>query len=379
MSRVVPDNETVDALVGLTYEAADDPERWPDVLERVGRFTSSAKGVVYLVDRTDPGPEGPNVVWMNRWNIDESAWDTLRASTPNPYTENRHLAPPDGAVIGSMLVPLEEYRTSEFYRKAASRLDMVHKLAVIVANTETEWGSFSVFRAEKEPDYDQCDLILMRRLGRHLRRSARIAARLAQLENRVEMLVDGVNGLSVGLVLVDSRGRSLFANAIAENVLRDDAIPALGGGWNCVRSVHNGLGLDDAIARAVGRRGPRVGSAAVVERRAGRRPVAVSVVPLAGESGRFGALAPRAAAAIVFRDPKAESRLEVTHLRSIWGLTGAEARLALDLLGGMPPLEHARRRGISENTLRTHLKNVKSKLGVSKITDVIALLAAHSL
>lgn len=307
------------------------------------------------------------------------SWELLKASAPNPYTERRHLAPADGVVIGSMLVPLKEYRTSDFYRSAASRLDMVHKLAVIVSDSDTRYGSLSMFRAENESDYSKSELDIMRRLGPHLRRAAEIATRFAQLEGQTQMLVEGLNELPFGIILVDARSGVVFANFVADKVLREGAPVGTSRAPASTGSIYNGIGLDMAISRAVGRGGPRESSTAVTELGTNRRPLPVTVLPLVGACGRFGALAPKAAAAIVFRDPDTRCRLEIDHLRQMWRLTVAEANLALDLLSGVQPLEHARRRGITENTLRTHLRNVKSKLGVSKISDLIALLAAHSL
>lgn len=78
---------------------------------------------------------------------------------------------------------------------------------------------------------------------------------------------------------------------------------------------------------------------------------------------------PEAAAAVVFvRDPAAGP---AAVLAPAWGLTPAEARLAEALRAGTAPSAYARRTGLSINTVYTHLRRLKEKVGARRLPELI--------
>ena len=67
-----------------------------------------------------------------------------------------------------------------------------------------------------------------------------------------------------------------------------------------------------------------------------------------------------------------------TLLRDLFGLTPAEARLALELAHGASPRDAANRLGVTWNTTRTQLKAVLAKTGTNRQAALVRLLAALS-
>jgi DNA-binding CsgD family transcriptional regulator len=59
----------------------------------------------------------------------------------------------------------------------------------------------------------------------------------------------------------------------------------------------------------------------------------------------------------------------------LFGLTLGEAKIAAMIGAGLPPKDAAERLGIAEDTARTVLKRVFSKVGVSRQSELTALLA----
>jgi DNA-binding CsgD family transcriptional regulator len=86
-----------------------------------------------------------------------------------------------------------------------------------------------------------------------------------------------------------------------------------------------------------------------------------------------------AGAAVVFRDIRRDPVLTARQLAEAWGLTGAEAAVALDLLSGLSPAEQAARRGVTLNTVRSQVRSLKEKMGISRSADLVAHLALHAL
>ena len=73
-------------------------------------------------------------------------------------------------------------------------------------------------------------------------------------------------------------------------------------------------------------------------------------------------------------DPSGGDVLDPTALARLFGLTPAEARLAVALHAGRSPREHAADRGVRVSTVRSHLKQLFLKLDVRRQADLIRLL-----
>jgi len=58
----------------------------------------------------------------------------------------------------------------------------------------------------------------------------------------------------------------------------------------------------------------------------------------------------------------------------VYGLTAAETEVALLSLGGKSITEIAELRGVTHNTIRTHLKQVFSKTGARSQADLVRFL-----
>jgi len=78
-------------------------------------------------------------------------------------------------------------------------------------------------------------------------------------------------------------------------------------------------------------------------------------------------------------DPDARLALPVQRLVDAFGLTAAEARVALAASAGDGTPAIARGLGLSANTVKTHLRRVYAKTGVSRQAALVRLVAALEL
>ena len=111
-----------------------------------------------------------------------------------------------------------------------------------------------------------------------------------------------------------------------------------------------------------------------VSRPSGKRSLHLLVAPLR-ISNRF---APRGAAgaAIFISDPELQRPASDDLLRQFYGLTRAEARLALVLVGGVTFQEATQSLGITANTGRGYLKNIFSKTETHTQAQLVRLVLA---
>jgi DNA-binding CsgD family transcriptional regulator len=98
---------------------------------------------------------------------------------------------------------------------------------------------------------------------------------------------------------------------------------------------------------------------------------------VSGLSGHVG-LDPSDRAAVLFVDdpeePDAASSADISLLRVSFGLTAAEARLALQLAAGSTLADAADAFGVTQNTVRAQLRAVFEKTGARRQSDLIRLL-----
>ena len=102
----------------------------------------------------------------------------------------------------------------------------------------------------------------------------------------------------------------------------------------------------------------------------------VSIRPLLGAMPH-GAKCP---VAVLFvrdfvRDLAVGGARDVRMLRDLFGLTTAEANLALALQRGVSPNDYARAHRISINTVYTHLRRIKEKSACQRLPELICRLA----
>jgi DNA-binding CsgD family transcriptional regulator len=77
------------------------------------------------------------------------------------------------------------------------------------------------------------------------------------------------------------------------------------------------------------------------------------------------------AVAIVFvRDTQNADHADSELMRKVFGFTEAEADLAQTVQAGLPLERYARKRGVSLNTVYTHLRRLKAKTGTHQMTEL---------
>ncbi|MCK1391004.1 helix-turn-helix transcriptional regulator [Bradyrhizobium sp. 1] len=174
---------------------------------------------------------------------------------------------------------------------------------------------------------------------------------------------------STAAVLVDRYGKIFEANASAEQLLSGEIRLKNG------KLVHDPEvsfpGLDRALARILNQ--PEAGLHFPVPLPRKERG------PLLAYPSRLQRAVSNAfadcQAIIILVDPDARKNPTETTLRSVYKLSGAEARLAILLSTGESLDTVAERLNISKETSRTQLKSIFAKLGVHRQAELVAVLS----
>ena len=84
--------------------------------------------------------------------------------------------------------------------------------------------------------------------------------------------------------------------------------------------------------------------------------------------------APSAQAVLLLHDPARRNPALPAQLMEVYGLSPAEAQVAVALADGQSPADIARHRAASINTVRSQLASAMAKTAVSRQADLVALV-----
>lgn len=295
-------------------------------------------------------------------------------SALNPYTRgNRPRLLTDRAVLGSDLLPLDRLVETEFYCDFLRPQKLHHSIGIVAVKERTANVSLTALREERLGPFSSEEQRLFTLLGPHVRQALGLRRRLGEVERTLEGVSAALDRIPQGAILLDESDRPVAVNRRAEELLTEgDGLSVGPNGLAAARSNETAV-LRRLLAGGDRRNGGRLGQTGGVvklPRPSYREPLSVLVSHLALPEP----LGAQAGLKLVFvTDPEAEARPPEEVLRSLYGLTPAEARLTGLLLRGRTVTEAAEELRITRNTARTHLKRVFSKTGTGRQAELVRL------
>jgi DNA-binding CsgD family transcriptional regulator/PAS domain-containing protein len=201
-----------------------------------------------------------------------------------------------------------------------------------------------------------------------------IERQFTTLEARLAAAEGALDRLATAMLVLQGAGQVLTMNAMAERLVAlADGLAMRGGRLEVATSLEHET-LQRLIAQAVrgipGLAGAP-GGVSRISRPSGRPALEVLVAPISDGTVRLGFTGQLAA--MFIRDPAARMVTPIEWVRTLFGLTQAEARLMQALLAGERVEALQLRWNLGRETLRTQLKSIFHKTGVNRQSDLIRL------
>lgn len=354
------------------YEAAFDAE----LFERLPDTLAAAVGARSAVLHWDDRGSRNSVAAMNRHF---SAYDmALYEQEFAPYDLWSQAVADVGHVNRawqmSQLVPDEVYRQSVLFNEWSRAIgdDTFHCLGGGM-DTMLGRGCVGLHRGERAGDFDAEAVRVLDPLLRPLARVMSMRAVLQAERSRADTFAQFFYAQAAPALLVDGAGRLIEGNYAADLIFRAGNGPLRVSQGRLSASAAKDLVTFEAALQAACRSEVPVGSTLGLFDPSGSSWIAefTPIHRIEGLSGKARALVTiRRVDEPLLTDPAIEI------LRSLYGLTLAEAQVAVAIAKGQSPSAVAQARSTSRETVRSQIKQIMGKLGVRRQSGIAALVAS---
>jgi DNA-binding CsgD family transcriptional regulator len=372
------DQEKIERALDACYDAVLAPETWPQALQMLARSLDAAAIMFYPFnssgDTTDPRdpnrrldltPMSPEYVSLieeylrNQWYLNH-----YRAERGVPLLNSGR-----AVVIEHDLATDEERKTLRPYNELYLPWGFP---GYAMAGFRVDGNSWAVpmLRGKVQGHFTRKEVPGLAALIPHFARMIRLSERLAIAQAQVRL--DMLDRLACPALLIDWKGAVIRTNAGAAALMGRD-LRIFRGALTAADACSN-RELQNLIQwlRVPGQ--PRGGAppSRVFIHRVGQAPLVIDLLPAAGlAADAFHT----ARAVLVVTDLDDRPTPPEDALRSAFGLTAAEARLALHLARGETLDDACDALGIAKETARAQLKAVFGKTRTSRQSALVALIA----
>ncbi|HEX7036337.1 MAG TPA: helix-turn-helix transcriptional regulator [Pseudomonadales bacterium] len=358
-------------------------EQWLDVADAFGTAALDGSWYDALASLADAcGARSGQLVGFGAGTVDFNCWTEV---SPEVVEEFAAIGGGDPAVnprvragrsVGELTVLTErdfltpdEFSTNELYTWGRTH-DVVFSCLSPLIHTPEMMVGCAVIRGRADGHFETAERAVFASLAPHVRAAVR-TRRL--LEGQAAALLTGtLDALSLAAFVCDAGGRVVAHTPMAEAELERGRLRLQHGRLG---AAAEGAGaLVDAIAEAVAglrRPGAPLQRTVLLTDDMHAEPLVLDVFAL---PRRAADLSPRARAVVVVRGPLGEPSDLAEALRGAWGLTRAEADVALMLARGRSTAEIAEARDVSVGTVRIQSKSIYAKVGVKRQAELGARL-----
>ena len=241
-------------------------------------------------------------------------------------------------------------------------------------NSRIIWGIADPFDAS---DWSSPQIDMVARVLPHLRQYVRVRTALVEAEALGTSVAALLDNTRTCVVQLGWNGQIVEANDRAVELLRNsDGLSDRDGTLSAATPKAN-VALQTLLARALPRFGDLGASGSMTVRRPSLLPrLVLHVKPVANRERNHRSR--NVAALVLIVDPVERARIDSRVLAAAFDLSPAETQVAVLLAEGQTTRQIAATTGRGYSTVRTHLKHIFAKLGVSRQFEVAQLVLTLS-
>lgn len=350
------------AVAAAFAEAAIDPSRWDHAMDVAGTATGSCGALLIPVRGQLPGMPFSQSIGSLVESYISDGWihrDVRYRSVP--VIQRR------GVATDFEVMSPEEIARHPYYQEFMGGHGFQWFAGVMMDSGDDQWV-VAIQRLREQGPFSSREVSELATLSRQLGGAAATARAFGFA--RIDAAMQAFEVSDTAVVMLDRMSDVVRANAAAERILNGDLRIERRRIVSSDPDVT--AALDRALHGLIWNRSKAALLSPVRLPRQGRRPVLAYPVRLPAVSADIFTACQ---AILVLVDPEKRSGPPEAALRDGFGLTGAEARLAMRLASGESLETAADALGVSKETARVQLKAIFAKLDVHRQGEMVALLA----
>ncbi|MGH8446616.1 MAG: helix-turn-helix transcriptional regulator [Solimonas sp.] len=219
--------------------------------------------------------------------------------------------------------------------------------------------------------YTADERALMETLNSHLGHALQHFSTVKHLELERDLYEHTIDNLSVGSLLVDREARILRCNPCAERLLARSAVLDIVNGRLAIAEAARNTELRKLVQRLA--QPPHTGEIQVLRLACrGGEDLRLMLKPVPPSVAYYHTQSPQVM--VYLQDASAQSAAPAGLVAELFGLTRAEAALAICLARGLTLQQAARELHVSEHTARNYSKRVFAKTGTRRQVELVRVM-----
>jgi DNA-binding CsgD family transcriptional regulator len=378
MSEETPHLETPPAaLLDRIYASIRAPQEWREILPEIGAYLGADIGLML-----SPSLPGVGAVPLFAFGLDMTVIaDVYPKYAGRAEFTTRALATgrTPGAFLVDELMPPAEQATNPFWQEVAVPLGVTSGIFTMVRTPDENRRAviMNFYRVGERPKYGPDDVKAMDALIPHLRRALGVILDAPPQQASAPDVKELYNAVGAPCFFFAADGRVAQCNHAAELLLQaGDGVELRDAKlWLWDKAAQSELNA--ALARTIGEGWSakfRTGAELLARRPSGGSPLVLVATPIGADGPIAAVAAPIRCALFVLEERLRANGFLPERLQRLYGLTSAEADIAIEIASGAVPAEVAERRGTTAATVRTQVKTALRKTGARRQADLAALV-----
>ncbi|MDF3214501.1 helix-turn-helix transcriptional regulator [Mesorhizobium sp. M7A.F.Ca.CA.001.09.2.1] len=362
--------ETVSAVIGKVYEAAYDQERWFDAINSMRDLFGGSRSCIVRMS-----PQTADVVATDH-DPEFSSQQCFEALMRDPLAAAAAALPVGKVTRWPMMLDETAFRRRELWQDWFRPRDMYHGLVCNLLTANGAQWVLDIHRGSRQDMFGADEMGLFQKIVPHVLRAGQIGQQL----ERTAALASAFSHLPFGVFVVNGHQQIARMNEAAEEMLmRPDSPLRLRDGMIVAANAEDAQLLQrlvvDACTLPDGAM-PGTGGTLLIpshRQRSGLARLVLSVAPFV-DARTYGLASERCAVIMVTEVARRNTESFELHVRELFDLTPAEARLATALASGRSLKEAADSSNITVKTGRTYLERIFSRTRTRQQSELVALL-----
>ena len=362
-------------ILGALHEAALDPALWPGASALIDEALGTHGSSLMCGDGETEEDFRFYFMWTCLRGQRRRDLERLWLKTYYPVDEGmprlRRL-PFNRLIHVADLYTDEEMKTSEAYNALRTHTHSGNGIDVRLTGPEGLRIMWQVNDPVDGDGWTSAQLDLIRRLLPHVRQTVHVRQTLAGAGALGAALTELLDADGLGIVQLDARGRIAAANDRARDLLRTGDGLFDENGVLFARNPKDNDGLQKLLGRTLPPFGARSVGGSMTARRPGALPIVLHAHPVSRQEADFPAWP--VAALVLLIDPATRGTVDPAVAAAALDLTRMESRVAVLLAQGMSVSQIAAATGRKESTIRSHVKHMFAKHGLTRQAELMRLV-----